>query len=248
MAPASRSSPQTRWEDDNHVLARIHRDGETCPGAGLVPVEINAAAGRNQIEDRFFASQLELRREKQRIALLVGLNEAVASSVPVQEMVRGIVASLRDYIRCDAVAIFLFDDESSDLRICAQAHCAGSALGGEQAIHLARAVLGTVLRSRMPWVGNLADAVEPTESRPSFEGFRGGCVLPLAVRDHVVGILVLGQREEWECSSDALAFLMNLGKQIAVAVEYSKAVAENADLKARHAVGTGDRRDEDPRA
>ena len=30
MAPASGSSPQTRWEDDEYVLSRIHRDGEAC--------------------------------------------------------------------------------------------------------------------------------------------------------------------------------------------------------------------------
>src|SRR5437879_5020065 len=30
MAPPSGSSPQTRWEDDEYVLSRIHRDGEAC--------------------------------------------------------------------------------------------------------------------------------------------------------------------------------------------------------------------------
>ena len=30
MAPPSESSPQTRWEDDEYVLSRVHRDGEAC--------------------------------------------------------------------------------------------------------------------------------------------------------------------------------------------------------------------------
>ena len=28
MAPRSGSSPQTRWEDDEYVLSRSHRDGD----------------------------------------------------------------------------------------------------------------------------------------------------------------------------------------------------------------------------
>jgi len=30
MAPRSEGSPQTRWEDDEYVLSRVHRDGEPC--------------------------------------------------------------------------------------------------------------------------------------------------------------------------------------------------------------------------
>ena len=213
----------------------------------LFPLEIDYAAGRKTIEDRFLAAELELRREKERVALLLALNEAVASNAPVQEMVRGIVASVRDSIRCDAVAVFLFGDGSSHLRLCAEARCDGSALDGEQAVHSARGVLGAVLRSRVPWIGNLADAAEPAKRSSFFEGFRSGCVLPLAVQDRAIGILVLGRREEWTLSSDALEFLLNLGKQIAVAVEYSRAVAENADLKARRVAGELGCRDEDRR-
>ena len=51
----------------------------------------------------------------------------------------------------------------------------------------------------------------------------------------MVGVLLLARRDERRFCSDALQFLGQVGKQIAVAVEYAKAVAEIAVLKAGHA-------------
>jgi formate hydrogenlyase transcriptional activator len=173
-----------------------------------------------------------------RLGLLLGLNEAVASSLPFQEMIRAMVASLRAGVRCDAVAVFLCDGEAGDLRLCARAPSDGEEGHGAPSLPAVQELLGPVFRSRRPWVGNLAELFERTESESLSDRFRSGCVLPLAAGDRAIGVLALGRSEECAFSSDGLEFLAHLGKQIAVAVEYSKAVAEIAHLKARHAVQT----------
>jgi formate hydrogenlyase transcriptional activator len=173
---------------------------------------------------------LDINHSTDRLGLLLGLNEAVASSLPFQEMIRAMVASLRAGVRCDAVAVFLSDDEAGRLRLCARA----PSDGGAPSLPAVQDLLGAVFRSRRPWIGNLAELFERTESESLSDSFRSGCVLPLAARDRAVGVLALGRSGERAFSSDALEFLAQLGKQIAVAVEYSKAVAELAHLKARH--------------
>jgi formate hydrogenlyase transcriptional activator len=70
-------------------------------------------------------------------------------------------------------------------------------------------------------------------------------VFPLAAGERVVGVLAIARHEEGAFSSDAIGFLAHLGKQIAVAVEYSEVVAGIAGIKGR--TGIDDlRTDEDP--
>jgi len=92
-----------------HVACRQAPDA-SGNRAQLAPVEIHETVERNQTEDRFLPADLESRREKGRLRLLLGLNEAVASNLPLQEMIRAMVASLRAGVRCEVVAGFLSDD------------------------------------------------------------------------------------------------------------------------------------------
>ncbi len=92
-----------------HVACRQAPDA-SGNRAQLAPVEIHETVERNQTEDRFLPADLESRREKGRLRLLLGLNEAVASNLPVQEMIRAMMASLRAGVRCEVVAGFLSDD------------------------------------------------------------------------------------------------------------------------------------------
>jgi formate hydrogenlyase transcriptional activator len=194
--------------------------------AELLAAGMDGITPRSQTEDRFLATQLELRQQNERLRLLLDLNEAVAANVPLPEMIRAIAGRLRATLRCDAVAVFLSDDEARRLRLCAQAHPDGKEPDSDEELHpLGRGLLGTVLRSCTPWVGNPARMREQAEKESVFERLRSVCVFPLAVRDRAVGVLALGRREERAFSNDAIEFLAHLGKQIAVAVEYSRAVA-----------------------
>jgi formate hydrogenlyase transcriptional activator len=204
--------------------------------AGVPFLEVDATIEGIHARDRFRPTELELRREKEQLRLLLGLNEAVASNLPLQAMIRAIAGSLRAGVRCDAVAVFLADDEGTHLRLCAQSHPGGKGLDGDEIVQpIGRGPLGAVLRSRTPWVGDLSDVREQEAGESFFESLRSACVLPLAARDRVVGVLLLARRDERRFCSDALQFLGQVGKQIAVAVEYAKAVAEIAVLKAGHA-------------
>ena len=175
--------------------------------AELLAAGMDGITPRSQTEDRFLATQLELRQQNERLRLLLDLNEAVAANVPLPEMIRAIAGRLRATLRCDAVAVFLSDDEARRLRLCAQAHPDGKEPDSDELHPLGRGLLGTVLRSCTPWVGNPARMREQAEKESVFERLRSVCVFPLAVRDRAVGVLALGRREERAFSNDAIEFL-----------------------------------------
>jgi formate hydrogenlyase transcriptional activator len=63
-------------------------------------------------------------------------------------------------------------------------------------------------------------------------GFKSGCcILPLVIRDRVLGILALGKREKSAYTQDEVDFLMQVSGQLAIAVESSLVAGELRKLK-----------------
>ena len=69
------------------------------------------------------------------------------------------------------------------------------------------------------------------DSPPLAEGLKSGCVLPLASRGRMHGVLLLGRRDENTFSRDDVKFLMQVASQVAIAVENALAYKKIAELK-----------------
>jgi formate hydrogenlyase transcriptional activator len=69
------------------------------------------------------------------------------------------------------------------------------------------------------------------DSPPLAEGLTTGCILPLASRGRVHGVLLLGRRDENAFSRDDVKFLMQVASQVAIAVENALAYKKIAELK-----------------
>ncbi|MGH7936528.1 MAG: sigma 54-interacting transcriptional regulator, partial [Chthoniobacterales bacterium] len=69
--------------------------------------------------------------------------------------------------------------------------------------------------------------------KASAEGMNSLCDMPLISKDRVLGLLAVARREENAFDDKEVAFLIQVAKQVAIAVENARAYAEIADLRDR---------------
>jgi formate hydrogenlyase transcriptional activator len=93
---------------------------------------------------------------------------------------------------------------------------------------------GDIFRSGKHWVLNRLDpSTVPPEfyAKASAEGMNSFCDVPLASRDRILGLLAVTSREENAFDEEEISFLLQVARQVAIAVENAFAYSEIADLK-----------------
>jgi len=179
-------------------------------------------------------AQEQLEREKDRLKLLLDLNNSVVSNLELRDLLREIAASVRRVMECDAVGVHLPDPERNGLRIYALDFPESRGfLQEETLLSIDTTAPGQVFRTGQPWAG----APDPSQSSPEQhsrvigEGFKFGCLLPLISRNRVLGVLALGRRQETPFSADDVGFLMQVASQVAIAIENALTYGQIAELK-----------------
>ncbi|HJX15541.1 MAG TPA: sigma 54-interacting transcriptional regulator [Candidatus Deferrimicrobiaceae bacterium] len=187
----------------------------------------------------FEASQVaqeELRREKDRLKLLLDLTNRIVSNLELRDLLRTISATLRQVMQCDVAGVALPDPESSRLRVYAFDFPEGKGYVREETlIPMGGSVPGRVFRTGKSWTGNTRDLPRsgPEDDPVLAEGHRAGCFLPLVSRDRVLGVLGLGRLEESPFAREEVGFLEQVANQVAIAVDNSIAYREIGDLRDR---------------
>jgi formate hydrogenlyase transcriptional activator len=179
----------------------------------------------------------ELQREKDRLKLLLDLNNSVVSNLELRDLLRAVAASLRRVMKCDAVAVALPDAESRQLRVYAQDFPEGKGFVQEESlIPIEGSAPGAAFRTGKPIVVNSLDLMAgryPESGPAEAEGFKSGCCLPLIGRDRTLGTLCLGRLQESEFTADETEFLGQVASQVAIALENALSYRQIADLKDR---------------
>ena len=178
----------------------------------------------------------ELQQEKERLQLLLDLNNAVVSNLELQELLRAISGSVRRVMKCDAVTVLLPEPGGSHLR----AHAVDFP-GSKGFLHegllapIEGSLPGRIFLSGQPSTFGQCELQNlQQETNPGLaEGFRFGCLLPLVSRNRTLGVIGLGRLEEVAFSQEDVDFLCQVAGQIAIALENAFAYREIADLKDR---------------
>ncbi len=176
----------------------------------------------------------ELQREKDRLKLLLDLNNSIVSNLELRELLRAISASVRLVMKCDATGVSLPDPESNRLRIYALDFPESKGFLQEEAlIPFEGTGPGQVFQTGKPLLGPPDPKKWGHEhsSRVIGEGLKSGCLLPLVSRDRVLGVLALGSRREDVFTQDDLDFLLQVASQVAIAIENAFAYGQIAELK-----------------
>jgi formate hydrogenlyase transcriptional activator len=195
---------------------------------------INSQALRN--------AQVELQNEKERVSLLLELNNQVVSNRVLQKMLSAACASVRRAMRCDAVAVHLPDRMTSGLQLFALDPPTAGGVSKEDALlsndGCRRRFPCEVYRTGKPALIEQASSetccsnVNCVSCKAiSDETIRSVCALPLISHDRVLGVLELVRRRDPAFSQADLDFMCTAAGQIAIAIENALVYQQITDLE-----------------
>ena len=174
----------------------------------------------------------ELQREKTRLKLLLELARQTASHQQLAEVVRAVMVSIRNGVRCDGVCIYLESREGGELEVYALDFPGDADFQEGVTIPLFGTIAGHVIQTARPWCGSREEACARFPRQLMLApGFMTGCMLPIPGRDRAAGTLGLVRREDNSFRQDEIDFLTQVSHQIAVGVQNALAYQQIRELK-----------------
>jgi formate hydrogenlyase transcriptional activator len=209
------------------VIASVHRDAWLPEDVRFCSLVVNQIALAMDDAINFQAS----RRAQERLELLLDLTNRVVSKLNLRDVLREISANIRRVMQCDGVGISLPGPEDKKLRLYVldlQDNPGAMEEGNEPKSHI-RDSAQRVFLSGEP--ATLSKKEIELESAPVDLGIQSLVQVPLRGREGVVGVLGLGSKRENAFCPDDLAFLQQIARQVAIAIENAWAFGEVSDLK-----------------
>jgi formate hydrogenlyase transcriptional activator len=206
--------------------------------ARQVAVAVDNALRRKHAE----RLQAELKHERDRLRLLLDLNNNMVSNLDLHAVLQTMSSSIRRVMECDIAAVTLPDFANDRMRIFAMDFPEGKGILREEfSIPMNQSISGKVFREAKSWNGRIAEGVEPYLSHKSpllAEGFQFGCMVPLLSRGKALGVFGLGRKNPPAFTQDDMDFVTQLSTQLAIAVENALEHREVTEDKERLAKQT----------
>ncbi|HVP52504.1 MAG TPA: sigma 54-interacting transcriptional regulator [Terriglobales bacterium] len=178
--------------------------------------------------------QQQLAMERDRLRMLLEINNAIVSHLELRELFSSISAAMRRAFRHDYSSLSLYDAEQNHFEIRAVDLPNGRGLIREGMTFGFGTPAARAFATRKPL---LVSRLDP-ETFPSeiirlvvAEGMRSGCWLPLVSRDRVLGTLNVLSRRENAFTQEDLELLRQVANQVAIAVDNGLAFHQIAELK-----------------
>jgi formate hydrogenlyase transcriptional activator len=174
------------------------------------------------------------RTAQEQLKLLLDLTNSVVSTLDLRELLRSVSGNLRRVMGCDLAGVGLPEAENhTHLRLYALDFPDSKGFVREEVlIPIEGTPSGMAFKTGEPFVGLLRDLGKMIPDSPALaEGLKSGCVLPVASRGRIHGVLLLGRRDENTFSRDDIRFLMQVASQVAIALENALAYKKIAELK-----------------
>jgi formate hydrogenlyase transcriptional activator len=174
------------------------------------------------------------RTAQEQLKLLLDLTNSVVSTLDLRELLRSVSGNLRRVMSCDFAGVGLPDAENkTHLRMYALDFPDSRGFIREDIlIPIEGTPAGKAFTTGEPSAGLIRDLYRMAPNAPPLaEGLTTRCVLPLASRGRIHGVLLLGRRDENIFSQDEVKFLMQVASQVAIAVENALAFNKIAELK-----------------
>ena len=184
-------------------------------------------------------AQRQLTRERDRMRLLLEVNNAVVSHLSLDDLFTAVSACLRKVIEHDGSALVLFDEQTHRYRVHVLSFSKNESFIEEGVVDShCKAPAQLAITSRRPAVlgeHELRDMVADSKCARHWisEGVRILCSAPLLLKGRVLGALDTGRRRADAFNADEIELLGEVAKQIAIAVENAQAYREINELKDR---------------
>jgi formate hydrogenlyase transcriptional activator len=183
------------------------------------------------IDDRLVRAQLE--DERTRLKLVLDLNNSVASSLELREVLLSISPSIRKVMRIDTVALALPERDGTQIRLYALDFPDGKGLIRQDTLTPTEGSLsGQVLRSGEVWVGDIDELrrLGFNHEVASGEGMESICMLPLCRRNRILGVLCLARLRKNAFTLPEIEFLSQIAGQVAIAIDNAFAYCQITEL------------------
>ncbi|MBC7838584.1 MAG: sigma 54-interacting transcriptional regulator, partial [Nitrospiraceae bacterium] len=181
------------------------------------------------------AAQQSLARERDRLSLVLEINNAVVSHLELRGLLKAISACLARVIPHDFASFCLYDPEINQLRAHAldfpghqdfvesgdpiplEGTPEGLAFTTQQTVHVRRL--------------SLTEFPAEIMKRAEAEGLKSGCAVPLILHGRALGTLSVVSMQEDSFTDDDAKLLSRIGAQVALAAENAMAYQEISSLR-----------------
>jgi formate hydrogenlyase transcriptional activator len=185
--------------------------------------------------ERAQAYQRQLAQERDRLRVLLEVNNAMVSKLDLRALFNAISASLRRVIHHEYTSLALHEEDKNRMRVLALDFPQGKGLIHEEMlVPLEGSIAGSAFRSRRPVVLDRT-AMEgfdsPTSGLMRDEGVRSVVSMPLITHDRALGTLSLASLRDAAFQQGDVDLLVQVAGQVAIAVENALAFQEIAELK-----------------
>ncbi len=179
--------------------------------------------------------QAQLARERDRLRLLLEVNNAIVSNLDLRQLMVAIAGCLRRVLHHDYTALSLYDSPTGQLRLHALHFPRGKGLVQEEMLlPLAGTAAGEVFTSRQPLLvgsANIDRFHAEVARRFVDEGIRSACIVPLITANQTLGTVSFASLREGAFTQEDVDLLGQVASQISIAVENALAYREIAELK-----------------
>ena len=164
----------------------------------------------------------KLARERDRLKLLLDVNNAVVSNLDLHALFRAIPTNVRRAMHCDAASIALPDPDQNNLRLHGLDIPDGRGFLREgMTVPLLGSHSGRAFSSGKPFFFGTPPP-DPSSfllQATAVEGFNSGCFIPIIFRERKLGVLFLLDRREHAFTEADVEFLGQIANQVAIALE-----------------------------
>ncbi len=181
---------------------------------GHVAVALENALAISSVE----AYQRDLTRERDRLSLLLEINNHVVTILDINHLFRAASASIRKHFANDFTSFMLFDGRSDRLNVAVLDFPASRGFMSDIPVHVAQEDLER-LRARQPRLLTPSDKMPPVMAQMlRAESIASVTALPLVGASGPIGAMVLGSRKQNGFSQADLDLLSQVSSQISLAI------------------------------
>ncbi|MGQ0811049.1 MAG: sigma 54-interacting transcriptional regulator, partial [Nitrospiraceae bacterium] len=183
------------------------------------------------------SAQQQLKYERDRVRLLLEVNNAVVSHLGLEDLFTAVSACLRKVIQHDGSSLVLYDQETRRYRVHVLSFAKNESFIEEGLVESdCRTPAGIAITTRKPAIFSEQDlknlcSESPVAQHLLAEGVKVFCSVPLLSHDRARGALNVGRRREDPFSPEDIELLSEVAKQIAIAVENALAHQEVQEFK-----------------
>jgi formate hydrogenlyase transcriptional activator len=199
-----------------------------------------AVAVDNVLHDESARStQRQLTLERDRMRLLLEVNNAIVSHLNLTDLFPAVSACLRKVIQHDGSGLILFDSQTRRFRVHVLSFAKNESFIKEGIADAdCKAPANIAITTRKPAVlgeDDLKALAADTECARHWlsEGVKSFCSIPLVVHDRVLGALDMGRQSDTTFSTEDIELMGEVSKQIAIAVDNAQVYREISELKDR---------------